>query len=137
MLLHHGYGFTKVASHERIVEENKAEYYLDLNQTQRTWKTEQEDISPWLVFMFDVFRKQANKTLQLLEEDQTELMLSEMQLALWRWAQTVPDGVFSPRMAVEATGFPVRTVEDIIKKLTSLNKLDRAGLGRGTRYRVK
>jgi Fic family protein len=137
MLLRHGYAFTTVASHEKIVEENKAEYYLALNRTQSTWKTEQEDISPWLVFMFDVFRRQARKALQLLEEDQTELLLSEKQLALWRWAQTVPDGMFSPRMAVEATGFPVRTVEDIIKKLARMNKLERMGAGRGTRYRVK
>ena len=137
MLLHHGYAFTTVASHEKVVEESKAEYYLALNRTQRTWKTEQEDVSPWLAFMFDVFRKQAANALRLLEEDQTELLLSEKQLALWKWAQAVPDGVFSPRMAVEATGFPVRTVEDIIKKLTAMNKLERVGLGRGTRYRVK
>lgn len=137
MLLHHGYAFTTVASHEKIVEENKAEYYLALNRTQRTWKTEQEDVSPWLVFMFEVFRKQAAKALQLLEEDQTELLLSEKQLALWQWARAVPDGIFSPRMAVAATGFPVRTVEDIIKKLAAMNKLERVGVGRGTRYRVK
>ncbi len=137
ILLQHGYAFTTVASHERIVEENKAEYYLALNRTQRTWKTDQEDVSAWLEFMFDVFRGQATKALRLLEEDQTELMLSEKQLALWHWAQIVQDGIFSPKMAVEATGFPVRTVEDIIKKLTGMDKLERVGAGRGTRYRVK
>jgi Fic family protein len=137
MLLHHGYAFTKVSSHEKIVKENKAEYYLALNRTQRTWKTEQEDVSTWLVFMFDVFRKQATKALQLLEEDQTEILLSEKQLTLWKWAQAVTDGIFSPKMAVEATGFPARTVEDIIKKLTSMNKLERMGAGRGSRYRLK
>jgi Fic family protein len=137
MLLQHGYAFTTVASHEKIVEENKAEYYLALNRTQRTWKTDQEDVSACLVFMFDVFREQANKALRLLEEDQTELMLSEKQLALWRWAQSVSGGIFSPKMAVEATGFPVRTVEDIIKKLRAMDKLERVGAGRGTRYRVK
>jgi len=137
MLLHHGYAFTTVTSHEKIIEENKAAYYMALNQTQRTWKTEQEDISPWLVFLFDVFRKQAAKALQLLEEDHTELLLSEKQLAVWQWAQTVEGGMFSPRMAVEATSFPVRTIEDIIKKLATMNKLERVGAGRGTRYRVK
>ncbi len=137
MLLQHGYAFTTVASHEKIVEEHKADYYMALNQTQRTWKTEQEDVSPWLVFMFDVLREQAAKALRLLEEDQTELMLSEKQLALWHWAQSVSGGIFSPKMAVEATGFPVRTVEDIISKLTGMDKLERVGAGRGTRYRVK
>jgi Fic family protein len=136
MLLHHGYAFTTVASHEKIVEDNKADYYLALNRAQRTWKTDNEDISPWLIFVFDVFSKQASKALQLLEEDQTELLLSEKQLALWQWVHALPDGVFSPRMAVTALDFSVRTVEQIIKKLTAMDKLERIGQGRGTRYRL-
>jgi len=137
MLLHHGYAFTTVASHEKVVEENKADYYLALNRTQRTWKTETEDMSPWLNFIFDVFSKQAENALRLLEDDQTELLLSEKQLALWQWVNGLPDGTFSPRMAVEALAIPARTVEQIIKKLVSMNKLDRMGQGRGTRYRLK
>src|SRR5579862_7621129 len=85
LLLHHGYAFTTVASHEKIVEENKAEYYLALNRAQRTWKTGAEDVSPWLFFVFDVFRSQARRAMQFLEEDQTELLLSEKQLAVWQW----------------------------------------------------
>jgi len=38
MLLHHGYAFTTVASHEKLVEDNKADYYLALNRAQRTWR---------------------------------------------------------------------------------------------------
>lgn len=76
------------------------------------------------------------EALQLITEDQTELLLSEKQLALWRWVGTLPDGVFSPKMAAESLGFPPRTVAEIIKKLTAMNKLERLGEGRGTRYRV-
>ncbi len=137
MLLEHGYAFTKVASHEKIIEENKADYYLALNQTQRTWKTEAEDVTSWLSFIFEVFRKQASRALQILDEDQTELLLSEKQLAVWRWIHTLADGVFTTRMAVSATGFPVRTVEHIIKKLMTMDRLERLGEGRGTRYRLK
>ncbi len=137
MLLQHGYAFTTVASHEKIIEDNKEDYYLALNRAQRTWKTDDEDVSPWLVFIFDVFSRQAGKALQLLEEDQTELLLSEKQLALWQWVNALSDGIFSPRMAVTALGFSVRTVEQIIKKLSVMNKLERLGEGRGTRYRLK
>jgi Fic family protein len=137
MLLHHGYAFTTIASHEKIVEENKADYYVALNRAQRTWKTDNEDLSPWLFFIFDVWSKQATNALWLLEEDQTELLLSEKQLALWQWVNALPDGLFSPRMAVYALGFPARTVGEIVKKLTVMNKLERLGEGRGTRYRLK
>jgi Fic family protein len=63
ILLQHGYAFTTVASHEKIIEDHKADYYLALNQTQRTWKTDKEDMSPWLYFIFSVFKSQATKAL--------------------------------------------------------------------------
>ena len=137
MLLQHGYAFATVASHEKIVEDNKAEYYLALNRAQRTWKTEDEDISPWLLFILDAFKNQASNALHLLEEDQTELLLSEKQLKLWQWVNSLPDGIFGPKMAVDALGFPRRTISEIISKLTAMDKLERVGEGRGTRYRLK
>lgn len=48
MMLQSEYSFSTLVSHEKITEETKAEYYLALNQTQRTWKSENEDITPWL-----------------------------------------------------------------------------------------
>ncbi len=44
MLLQNGYEFARLASHEQLIEAHKAEYYLALNKTQKTWKTAQEDI---------------------------------------------------------------------------------------------
>ena len=48
MLLQNGYAFATLVSDEKLIESSKAEYYLALNQTQRTWKSENEDVSPWL-----------------------------------------------------------------------------------------
>ena len=50
LLLRGGYEFAEVVSHEKLVENRKAGYDLALNRTQRTWKTDKEDISEWLVF---------------------------------------------------------------------------------------
>ena len=50
MLLQQGYLFTQIVSHERIIEANKVDYYLALNKTQSTWKTDSEDITPWCHF---------------------------------------------------------------------------------------
>ena len=134
MLLRHGYNFATLVSHERLVEASKAEYYLALNKTQQSWKTEQEDVSPWLLYIFGVFTEQARRTLAILETDQFEYLLSKKQLALWNWAKE--RGEFARKDAVEALGFPPRTVEACIKKLVEMKKLRRLGQGRGTRYRV-
>ena len=134
ILLRGGYEFAEVVSHEKLVENRKADYYLALNRTQRTWKTEQEDISAWLVFFLEVVRQQSREALEILSGDEIENLLSGKQIALWQWANSA--GEFSRKSAVEALGMPPRTVESIIKKLLDLKKLDRLGEGRATRYRV-
>lgn len=134
MLLQNGYGFTKLVSHEKIIEAQKADYYLVLNKTQKSWKTEEEDMEAWLLFIMDVFLKQAQEVQSLLEADQFEYVLSEKQQAFWTWAKT--QETFSRKDVVEALGYGNRTTEEIIKKLYNLKKLERFGEGRATRYRV-
>ena len=66
MLLQQGYHFTQVVSHERIVEANKLDYYLALNKTQTTWKTDSEDITPWLLFFLSVIKSQGSQALKMV-----------------------------------------------------------------------
>lgn len=135
MLLQQGYSFATISSHERIIEENKAAYYLSLNKTQSTWKSEHEDVTPWLLFFLDAVKRQSEHALQLLEGDNIEYLLSPKQLKLWHWAKA-SGTEFSRRDAVKAMGFPARTVEAIIKKLVQLKCLKRLGQGSATRYSV-
>jgi len=134
MLLQNGYAFTRLVSHEKLIEARKADYYLALNQTQRHWKSESEDMSAWLTFIFEIFHEQAEQAQALLEQDQFEYLLSEKQMAFWNWAKN--QETFSRKTAMEHLKFPPRTVEDIIRKFVDLKKLERLGEGRATRYRV-
>jgi len=52
-------------SHEKIVEDNKPEYYLDLRQSQRTFQTDHDTILPWLTFFLDITLFQARMALEL------------------------------------------------------------------------
>ncbi len=137
ILLQEGYHFAAVASHERLVELNKADYYLALNRTQASWKTDFEEIAPFLLFFLKTVRLQATEAVKFLEEDNFEYLLSEKQLALWQWACSLSPKPFSRADAIAALSFPARTVEACIKKLLNLNKLERLGQGRATRYRVR
>lgn len=137
LLLQQGYMFTALVSHEKLIEERKADYYLALRQAQSSWKKKTEDIYSWLIFFLEIVRSQATGALTLVQEDRVENLLSEKQLALWQWAQTRNAPEFSRKNAIEALGFPPRTVEAIIKKLVDLKRLERIGEGRGTRYRLK
>lgn len=135
LLLQQGYMFTALVSHEKLIEDRKADYYLALNQAQSNWKSDNEDIFPWLIYFLEIVKTQATVALVLIQEDQIENLLSEKQLALWQWVQTRNVPEFSRKDAIDALGFPPRTVEAIIKKLVGLKRLERIGQGRGTRYR--
>ena len=65
LLLQNGYLFTKVSSHESIIEKRKGDYYLSLRKTQNSWKKENENIYPWLKFFLEVLKKQGEETLLL------------------------------------------------------------------------
>ena len=136
MLLQAGYNFVNIVSHEKLIEDNKSDYYLALNKTQKTWKTENEDISDWLLFFLKVIDFQAQKSLEILKSETSEHLLSHKQQELWRWASSLHSKEFSRKEAIEAMGFAPRTVEASIKKLFDVKKLAKLGEGRATRYRV-
>lgn len=136
MLLQHGYSFASVVSHERLIEASKADYYLALNKTQKTWKGKKENVSEWLLFFLRIVQAQARQALRILEGDSIDHLLSGKQLELWRWASGLAGAEFSRKDAIEALSLPPRTVESIIKKLLEMKKLQKAGAGRATRYRV-
>ena len=137
LLLRHGYAFAALVSHERLIEARKAEYHLALRRAQATWKSADEDVFPWLYYFLSIVQAQAREALALIEQDHVESLLSEKQLALWRWAQARREPTFSRREAALALGFPLRTVEGVVAKLLEMKRLERLGQGRAVRYRVR
>lgn len=135
LLLKSGYEYTSLVSHEKIVEENKADYYLALTRTQKTWKTEKEDISEWVSFFLTVILKQSQMALKILEQEDVEGFLSEKQTQVWRFI--LGQKIFSKKDVLEATELKPRMVEDTLKKFVDMDKLKKIGKGAATRYEVK
>jgi Fic family protein len=136
MLLRHGYHFTKITSHEQIIEGNKAEYYKVLNYTQKTWKTEHEDVSEWILFFLTVVKTQAQKIIDIMNRDNFEQLLSEKQLVVWNYILSLDGREFGRKDVIAATNISAITVESIIKKFLNMNKITKLGQGRATRYRI-
>lgn len=135
LLLDSGYSFVPFISHESLIENNKAEYYLALNKSQKSWKTKQESILPWILFFLNIVLKQGELSLKLLAKENVEDFLSEKQLKVWQFA--LLSTTFQRGDAIKATKLGARTVEESIKKLHRMNKLKKIGEGKATRYEVK
>lgn len=132
LMLKHGYPYMPYVSHEKLIEDNKADYYVALRRSQKTIKTETENITPWLEFFLKVLLEQARQALDILSRENIEILLSPKQLIVWRYIETVSEA--TPGEISRATKVTRPTVSQAIDVLTRLKKVRRIGQGRTTRY---
>lgn len=132
LLLQAGYLYMSYISHEKLVEDNKPDYYISLRRSQKTIGTEKENINDWLNFFLDMILKQSQMAVELLSKENIEKILSEKQLT----------GQYIEKAKEVKTGDIIRntnitrpTVKQALDVLLKLKKIERIGLGRGVRYR--
>jgi len=133
LLLKSGYAYMPYVSHEKLIEDNKAEYYVALRKSQKTLKTEKPNITPWLEFFFSTLLTQARGAIDLLSQENIEKILSPKQLAVWRYIERENEA--TPGDIAKATKIARATVSQAIEVLSRLKKVERVGQGRTTRYR--
>lgn len=133
MLLKAGYEYMPYVSHEKLVEDNKSEYYIALRRSQKTIKKKTEDVTPWFRFFFDISLEQSKRAVDLLSKENIEKLLSPKQLAVWEYLHTVSEA--TPAEISKAAKVARPTINQAVDKLMRLKKIERIGLGRSTRYR--
>lgn len=134
LLLKAGYLHVPYVSHEKLIEDNKPDYYLALRKSQKTIKTKKENIIPWLEFFLNVFFKQSQMAVDLLSDENVEKLFSEKQIRIWQYLQTVEEA--TPKEIAQKTKVARPTINQVLDKLLHYKKVERIGIGRGTRYRI-
>ncbi len=120
-------------SHEKLIEDNKPDYYIALRRSQKTLGSKKENIADWLNFFLDIIVKQSQMAVELLSKENIEKILSEKQLLVWQYLENVKEA--NTGSIVENTKIARPTVKQALKALLKLKKIERIGLGRGARYR--
>jgi len=133
LLLQQGYLYMPYVSHEKIIEDNKPDYYLALHQSQKTFKSKKPDIIPWLNFFLTVLLQQSQMAIGLLTAENIETLLSPKQLAVWEYLQTVNEA--TPQEIAEKADVVRPTVNQVLNKLLEMKKIERIGEGSAIRYR--
>jgi len=134
LLLRAGYLYMPYISHEKLTEDNKPDYYMALRKSQKTFKTKEENIIPWLEFFLSIVHEQSKQAVGLLYKENLENILSVKQLAVWNYIQSVDEA--SPGEICIKTKVARPTINQALVKLLKLKKIERIGLGRSTRYRI-
>ena len=133
LLLKSGYEYVPYISHEKLIEDNKADYYISLRKSQKTMRGRRPDISPWLELFLSVVYKQAEMAIHLLSKESVEKLFSPKQLVIWEFLQGVDEATSGEISKKTKVAQP--TVKQVLNKLLVLKKIERVGLGRTTRYR--
>ena len=134
LLLKEGYLYMPYISHEKLIEDNKPDYYLALRSSQKTFNTKKEDVIPWIRFFVKIVLMQSQMAVNLLTEETVEKILSPIQLKVWTYFLNVKEA--SPLEIAKNTGVARPTVNQVLNKFLKLKKIERIGLGRSTRYRL-
>jgi Fic family protein len=134
LLLQAGYLYIPYVSHEKLVEDNKPEYYIALRRSQKTIGTKDESIVDWLNFFLDMLLKQSEMAVELLSKENIEKILSERQLVVWQYITKVKET--STGDIAEQTKIARPTVKQTLDVLLKLKRIERVGLGRSARYRI-
>ena len=132
LMLQNGYAYMPYISHEKLIEDNKADYYVALRKSQKTIKTEKESIIPWIEFFLNICLAQARQAIELLSKENLEVLLSPKQILVWQYLETANEA--TPGEISKATKVARPTVSQALDVLLRLKKIKRIGQGRTTRY---
>ena len=133
LLLQHGYAYMPYVSHEKLIEDNKADYYVVLRRSQKTFKTDSENVAPWMEFFLNILLAQSKLAINLLSQENIERLLSPKQLVVWQYLENVSEA--TPGQISKATKVARPTVSQALDALLRLKKVERIGQGRTTRYK--
>jgi Fic family protein len=146
LLLQLGYSYVPYSSFERVIEENKDSYYLALRRgqaeleeinakTKSKTKVKPGGMNDWLEFFLKSMQKQkvaleAKMKDELAATKMPRLSLQIVELIRSRGATSIGE-------AVAATGANRNTVKLHFKNLVNDGHLEKEGVGRGMRYRMR
>jgi Fic family protein len=128
-----GYLYMPYVSHEKLVEDNKTDYYMTLRKSQKTLKTKNETIVSWLDFFLTMVLEQSKRAVALLSKEAIEKFFSPKQLKVLEYFQNVEE--VTPRELSKRLKIVRPTINQILSRLLQFKKIERIGLGRSTRYR--
>lgn len=144
LLLQCGYGYVSYSSFERVIEENKDSYYLALRRgqaeledtnTKTKNKTKPGGVNDWLLFFLRSMQKQkialeAKMTIELAATKMPRLSVQIVELIKSRGSTSLGE-------ATAILGANRNTVKVHFRNLVNDGHLEKEGVGRGMRYRIR
>lgn len=134
LLLKSGYSYAPFASLERVIEENKDQYYLALRGAQSTLYSDNSKLNHWILFFLASLRKQVTVLESKIETEKVIAQLPPLSQEIVQIAEQ--HGKVTVRDVQRITGANRNTIKAHIKDLVRSGDLKKIGVGKGTWYRL-
>ena len=132
LLLKNGYLYVPYSSLESVIEKNKDSYYLALRRTQGSFKSDNPDYMPWLLFFLNALDAQKEALSRKVERENVFAKLPKLSLQI---IEIVKDhGELSISEIESVTKANRNTIKKRLAELVRDNYLVKQGQGKGTRY---
>jgi Fic family protein len=134
LLLQAGYAYVPFASLERVVEENKDEYYRTLRRAQATLDGDESQLGEWLVFLLRCLVEQKDVLARKIERERIAAALPPLDEELLRLARE--HGRLTLAAAVRLTKANHNTVRAHLRQLVASGRLRLLGRARASWYEI-
>jgi Fic family protein len=124
------------SSLESVIEHSKEAYYLALQQTQGTIRTESPNWHPWLVFFLRSLAEQMRRLEKKVEREKIVLAaMPDLQLQIVEFARE--HGRVTIGETIKLTGASRNTLKEHFRTLVKRGTLNQHGSGRGVWYDLR
>ncbi len=134
LLLKSNYDYVPYSSMERVIEENKEKYYLNLRAAQTEDDGESVHLVKWIEFFLDCLCKQKNTLLRKLEKEKALILLPKLSEQIM--ISLKEHGKLSLSKVVKLVGANRNTVKSHLFKLIEVKQIQKEGTGKGTVYYI-
>ena len=132
LLLQAGYDYAPYSSLERVIEDNKDNYYLALRRSQVTLDKDESGLPEWIDFFLRCLIRQKEALALKVEKEQILLSLSPISQQLLEIARD--HGRLTISDAVKLTEANRNTIKHHLRKLVEQGHLSKHGKARGVWY---
>jgi len=134
MLLRSGYSYVPYSSLERVIDNNKDQYYSAMRNSQSTLYTDNEKLHDWILFFLKLLRKQVSALESKIETEKVITRLPPLSQEIVRIAGQ--HGRVTVRDAEKITSANRNTIKAHIAELVRRGRLKMVGQGKGTWYKL-
>ena len=134
LLLRAGYAYVPFSSLERVIEENKGEYYRALRRAQATLDKDESQLGDWLSFFLRCLVQQKNVLARKVERERMMAALSPLDEQLLQLARD--HGRLTLAAAAKLTKANRNTLKLHLRQLVEAGQLRLLGRGRASWYEI-